>query len=71
MLKIVTLKNGIKVATYNLPQLKSVFIQETIKAGSVLENEDSRGVAHFMEHVLVEGIPSYPTSFGICFKDRL
>lgn len=62
MLKTFTLKNGIKVATYNLPQVKSVYLQQTIKGGSILENSENNGVAHFMEHILVEGIPSYPTS---------
>lgn len=60
MLNTFTLKNGIKVATYKLPQVKSIYIQAEVKAGSVLENPDNNGVAHFMEHMLVQGIPALP-----------
>lgn len=60
MLKTFTLKNGIKVATYNLPQLKSVHLRVSIKAGSLNENQGNNGIAHFMEHILVQGIPSFP-----------
>ncbi|QQG43167.1 MAG: insulinase family protein [Candidatus Daviesbacteria bacterium] len=65
MLKTFTLKNGIKVATYNLPQLKSVYLHITVKGGNLLENSQNNGVAHFMEHILVQGIPSYPTAEGL------
>ncbi len=61
MLKTFNLKNGIKVATYNLPQLKSVYVSTIIKGGSLVEDKSKNGVAHFMEHMLVQGIPSYPT----------
>jgi predicted Zn-dependent peptidase len=60
MLNTFTLKNGIKVATYRLPQVKSVHINAEVKAGSVLESDSNNGVAHFMEHMLVQGIPSLP-----------
>lgn len=60
MLNTFTLKNGIKVATYKLPSVKSVHISAEVKAGSVLESDANNGVAHFMEHMLVQGIPSLP-----------
>lgn len=60
MLNTFTLKNGIKVATYKLPSVKSVHINAEVKAGSVLETDENNGVAHFMEHMLVQGIPSLP-----------
>jgi predicted Zn-dependent peptidase len=60
MLSTFTLKNGIKVATYKLPTVKSVHINAEVKAGSVLETDENNGVAHFMEHMLVQGIPSLP-----------
>lgn len=65
MLKTFTLKNGIKVATYNMPSLKSVHIRENIKGGSIMENESNNGVAHFMEHMIVQGVPSFPTGEGL------
>ena len=60
ILNTFTLKNGIRVATYRLPQVKSVHINAEVKAGSILESEKNNGVAHFMEHMLVQGIPSLP-----------
>ncbi len=60
MLKTFTLKNGIKVATYNLPQLKSVHLRIATKSGSIVDDPGKDGVAHFMEHMLVQGTPSYP-----------
>lgn len=61
MLKVFTLKNGIKVATYSIPQMRSIFLSQSIKAGSVFDSEQTSGTAHFMEHLLVQGTPSYPT----------
>ena len=60
MLNTFTLKNGIKVATYKLPSVKSVHINAEVKAGAVLETDENNGVAHFMEHMLVQGIPTLP-----------
>src|SRR5690349_873096 len=60
MLNTFTLKNGIRVATYRLQQVKSVHVHVEVKAGSVLETDSNNGVAHFMEHMLVQGIPSLP-----------
>ncbi len=60
MLNTFTLKNGIKVATYKLPSVKSVHISAEVKAGSVLESDLNNGVAHFMEHMLVQGVPMLP-----------
>lgn len=60
MLNTFTLKNGIRVATYDIPSLKSVHLRITAKCGSVVETVKDNGVAHFMEHMLVAGIPSLP-----------
>jgi len=60
MLKSFTLKNGIKVATYSIPEMRSVFVSLMVKAGSIFETKKNSGVAHLMEHMLVQGIPSLP-----------
>ena len=60
MLSTVTLKNGMRIATYNLPSLKSLHIRISVKGGSLVEDKTKNGVAHFMEHMLVQGIPSFP-----------
>lgn len=62
MLKTFRLKNGIRVATYNMPELRSVNLTITIKGGSLVESREQEGVAHFMEHMLVQGIPSFPNA---------
>lgn len=61
MLKSFTLKNGLKVATYNLPNLKSVHLLIAAKGGSLTQGKEENGVAHFMEHMLAQGIPTFPT----------
>lgn len=60
MLKTFTLKNGLKVASYSVPQMKSAFLSMNVKAGSIFDLPEKCGVAHFMEHLLVQGIPSFP-----------
>jgi predicted Zn-dependent peptidase len=62
MVKTFTLKNGIKVAFYRVPTLKSFYIQALIKGGSIVETPQESGIAHYMEHMLLQGIPSYPTA---------
>lgn len=62
MLQTFSLPNGIKVATYNLPHLQSIHIRINVKGGSLVENKNNSGVAHFMEHMLVQGIPSLPNA---------
>lgn len=62
MLKTYSLKNGLKVATYSIPQMKSVFISEAVKGGSIFDTPKTSGLAHYMEHILVEGTPTYPNS---------
>lgn len=60
MLKFFKLNNGIHVAWYKMSSLKSVHIQLSAKGGGIMENELNSGVAHFMEHMIVQGIPSLP-----------
>lgn len=62
MIDAFTLSNGIKVVTYNMPSLKSVHLRLSIKGGSIVEKKTEYGVAHFMEHMIVQGIPSFPNA---------
>ena len=59
MIKKFSLKNGIKVASYRTPELRSFHLRLSVKGGSLGEDESNNGLAHFMEHMLVQGIPSY------------
>ena len=62
MVKTFSLKNGIKIAFYRVPTLKSFYIQALVKSGSLVEDPKENGIAHYMEHMLMQGIPSYPTA---------
>lgn len=59
MIKKQTLNNGITIATYQIPKLRSFHLRLSVKGGSWGENQSNNGLAHFMEHMLVQGIPSY------------
>lgn len=61
MLNTFTLKNGVKVIGYRSPHLKSLRIVITAKAGSSCDPAGKSGLGHFMEHMLLEGTPSWPT----------
>ncbi len=60
MLKAFKLKNGIKVATFSIPQMRSIYLTEIVKGGSILDTPETSGAAHFMEHLLVQATPSFP-----------
>lgn len=61
MLKTFTLKNGLKVATYSIPEMRSLFLGLTVKSGWLFDTKKDNGIAHFLEHLLVQGTPSFPT----------
>lgn len=50
-----TLDNGIQAVLDNMPYMRSVSIGIFIKSGSVYENEQNNGIAHFIEHMLFKG----------------
>lgn len=60
MLKTFILKNGIRIATYSIPQTRSIYLSQSVKGGSIFDNERTSGLAHFMEHIICQGIPSLP-----------
>ncbi len=62
MLQTFTLKNRIKVATYNMPNLRSMKLMLVAKAGSIFDTPNTSGIAHFTEHMLVQGTTSFPTA---------
>lgn len=62
MIKIHTLSNVIKVIAHNISSIHSFHLRMTVKGGSFVESKEQNGVAHFMEHMLVQGVPSHPTA---------
>lgn len=65
MLSTFKLKNGIQIAAYNLPSLRSVYVSTVSKSGAIVEKKQNNGVAHFMEHMLVQGTSSMPSAEAI------
>lgn len=69
--KVGKLANGLtyyirkNVEPKNRAQLRLV-----IKAGSILENEDQRGLAHFMEHMNFNGTKNFPKNEMVNFLEK-
>ncbi len=59
MYKKTQLDNGLKVVTYNMPRMQSVALGIWIKVGSRYEADESRGIAHYLEHLLFKGSKKY------------
>ncbi|MBN2395719.1 MAG: insulinase family protein [Candidatus Atribacteria bacterium] len=47
--------NGLQVTSSIMPHMHSAAIVIGIRAGSVYENQDQRGISHFIEHMLFKG----------------
>ncbi|MFH0839614.1 MAG: pitrilysin family protein [Candidatus Omnitrophota bacterium] len=52
---LTTLDNGLKVASYTMPQANSVALGVWVATGGRYENMKNRGISHFVEHVLFKG----------------
>ena len=69
--KVGKLKNGLtyyirkNVEPKNRAQLRLV-----IKAGSILEDDDQRGLAHFMEHMDFNGTKNFPKNEMVNFLEK-
>jgi predicted Zn-dependent peptidase len=57
-----TLENGIRVITAPMPQVNSVACFVVLAAGSRYETPDSKGIAHFAEHMFFKGTERRPTA---------
>ncbi len=49
------LRNGIRVATCEMPQMKSVSVGVWVAVGGRHEQEEHCGISHFVEHLLFKG----------------
>jgi predicted Zn-dependent peptidase len=56
------LGNGIRVVTAPMPQVQSVSCFVMLAAGSRFETPDSKGIAHFSEHMFFKGTERRPTA---------
>ena len=57
-----TLGNGIRVLTADMPQVPSVACFVMLAAGSRYETPESKGIAHFAEHMFFKGTGRRPTA---------
>lgn len=78
--KIGTLGNGLKYyIKYNQKPEKKVELRLVVNAGSILEDNDQQGLAHFMEHMNFNGLKHFPgnevvhylQSIGVAFGNDL
>ncbi|NDV01766.1 M16 family metallopeptidase [Pseudoroseicyclus tamaricis] len=53
--QVQTLSNGLRVATENMPSMRSAAIGIWVQAGGRHEREEQNGVAHFLEHMAFKG----------------
>jgi zinc protease len=63
-----TLPNGLRyyVRANNRPEDRAEF-RLVVNAGSVLEDDDQRGLAHFVEHMCFNGTKRFPKQDVIAF----
>lgn len=55
MYKVSQLKNGLRVVTHHMKQRESVALGFWISAGGRYEEDQIKGVAHFLEHIVFKG----------------
>jgi len=54
-----SLDNGLKVVTHTMPRMQSVALGIWIKVGGRYEPADTKGTAHYLEHLLFKGSKKY------------
>jgi zinc protease len=67
-----TLENGLRyyIRENSEPENRA-FLRLVVNAGSILEDEDQKGLAHFLEHMAFNGTQSYSGNEIIAFLERL
>ena len=72
LITVGTLPNGLRyyVRENRLPQARAE-LRLAVKAGSVLEDEDQRGLAHFVEHMAFNGTLHFPKQEITSFMQSL
>ncbi len=56
--QVTVLENGLRVATDNMPGLRTAAVSVHIGAGARNESESQNGIAHFLEHMAFKGTRS-------------
>jgi predicted Zn-dependent peptidase len=63
--EISQLDNGMRVVTTPVPTAQSVSVNVFVGAGSRGEQAESKGLAHFLEHMVFKGTEKRPTAIAI------
>ena len=67
-----TLENGLRYyIRRNTEPRQRAYLRLAVDAGSILEDEDQLGLAHFLEHMAFNGTASYSGNEIIAFLERL
>jgi len=61
----ISLDNGLRLVTANMPHTRSVSIGFFIGAGSRYETDEQAGISHFIEHLCFKGTAKRPTAAEI------
>ena len=59
--QLITLKNGLRLITIPMPQVKSVAVLVLVGVGSRHEDVKTNGLTHFYEHMAFKGTQKYPS----------
>jgi len=65
MLHKTTLKNGLRVLTYEMPDVRSISTIVFVKTGSRNESANENGLSHFLEHMVFKGTKKYPSQAAV------
>lgn len=57
-MKIIKFKNGLRVALKHQPSAKSAAVNVLVRSGNANENRETRGISHFIEHIVFKGTTS-------------
>ncbi len=58
-MELITLKNGTRIALEYRPDAMSAAVNIFVASGSISENEENHGTAHFIEHMVFKGSENY------------
>ena len=53
--KLTTLDSGLRVVSYQMPQLQTTSLGIWVKAGARNESAAQNGIAHYLEHMAFKG----------------
>ncbi|HUF53451.1 MAG TPA: pitrilysin family protein [Dehalococcoidia bacterium] len=63
--QISELSNGLRVVTSKVPLAQGVSVNLFVGAGARGENDNQKGVAHFLEHMVFKGTPKRPSNIAV------